>query len=478
MRSELKLEENKSKHLQVQQIIKRDTFCEHSCEQEIIKMSSNNVALELMHGMLIKFRAFKMPTEDVEGEYKSLMAVWNHVKAVIEEQSDEWRIEYVEMTNELSTTAHLIRQQFEAELQELQLLKDEDKNESSSGQPNEKMEVDAPSEKQQNVQVVDQAIDVDEQLDLSSNVQANASAATASAHSSAMTSDVSEADKVQQTADEPELPMVEQPKVQTVKQQPQSLPARQASSTAVKAKELRYNAATLNDINKLLRELQNIPMLPEQATGNDINRLRESIAGAVERVRYAGIQIETLYPVIMAQVVQKFNQATKVLWSYQITLNARLSFSDLRAFLETQEEMLISGWKPGCYEPKERRASVRANDPWAGAWGEASGSEDASKGAVPKKKKMASTEQATSKSQVANCDCCGGKHRIFRCDFFLRLPLAMRKNWCELKGYCKNCLKNSHKTEQCTENGCKNCVMDGVREKHNSVLCPRRTLEN
>lgn len=66
------------------------------------------------------------------------------------------------------------------------------------------------------------------------------------------------------------------------------------------------------------------------------------------------------------------------------------------------------------------------------------------------------------------CPICKGRHKVFRCNTFLRAGLQERWYWALKYGLCLNCLYHKHSSFTCAKEGhCKHCKV-----RHDSLLCP------
>lgn len=72
-------------------------------------------------------------------------------------------------------------------------------------------------------------------------------------------------------------------------------------------------------------------------------------------------------------------------------------------------------------------------------------------------------------SKPLTCSHCQGDHPLFRCEKFLSLNLAGRKDFVIKAKLCTNCLNFGHFGAKCSMVACPRCP---DHPKHNSVLCP------
>lgn len=231
-----------------------------------------------------------------------------------------------------------------------------------------------------------------------------------------------------------------------------------------------FSAKALGEINGILLELRTFPTLSEPATQQEFGALRASITNWIERASAARLENQCFAPILMAQVILRFNYATKVLWNYQIAVQSTMTLKQLREFLATQEEMAGANWNPRNSAAAMSSAggsssqSVRAE----ASWGEASAlMPEVPKGAV-KKFKSGTTQPPSKKASHASCFLCGGKHQLYKCETFLQKSYRNRLAYVRANNICPNCMKERHALSACTEGGHQPCN----DEKHNSVLCP------
>lgn len=137
-----------------------------------------------------------------------------------------------------------------------------------------------------------------------------------------------------------------------------------------------FNAKALGDIKNILLEIRTFPTLSEQATQQEFGALRASITNRIERANATRLEYSCFASILMAQVILRFNYATKVLWNYQIAVRSSMTLKQLREFLAIREEMAGANWNSrnsaatmssaGNLASQGERAEV--------SWGEASAS--------------------------------------------------------------------------------------------------------
>jgi hypothetical protein len=69
---------------------------------------------------------------------------------------------------------------------------------------------------------------------------------------------------------------------------------------------------------------------------------------------------------------------------------------------------------------------------------------------------------------VTSCPCCGGEHRLFKCQRFKAISLSERLNLVKQKRLCFNCLSEGHRSSKCRLN--KTCSVDECGRKHSVLL--------
>lgn len=387
-----------------------------------------------------KFGAFKMPEEGIGEAFEEFKLQWHQLKEMINEQSNEWQVTFIELVNQVATKASNLMREFES------VLLEEDNNQSAP------MNVDGeqanePKLVPESEMVIDQVVNNEIEKPSVQNIASNqepveqplSNASTTSAHSSALSNDAEQ--------------QVEQQQVEQQQVEQQQVEQQQEPSASVYANK-RFNMCILQRMNNFVATLGNLPTIPERAQGQDFANLCREISRALDYIRGANMEVARFAPMIIAQAVNALNRDTRLLWSFELTRGA-VDLNGLRHFLRNQEDLLNNGWNPSDQPGTS-----------AGACG----------GAIPKKFKITTNDAYAKKgSATVNTGCffCGKEHRLYRCPGFLAHGLQDRISIVRSRGICPNCLKGFHPIEQCEEGYCRKCSTPNRIVKHNSVLCDK-----
>lgn len=247
----------------------------------------------------------------VHNAYDQFLSHRNEVKKTVWAQPAEWQTFHMDLTNEVSVQSQALRVRFDAALEEEpsweeRLLTEEDNASSHNEQ---------------------RAIDMDIEP-YKSNEQQVSPASSINTQST----------KDKTKAPSPGTDLNEPASVVTKSQ----LCGAIANAIGTPATH-KYSYATLQGINSVLATLAKMSKMPARAQQGDINAIQRHIKWATERCQILQLDINQYSPWILAQATLAFNEPTRMLWKYVLTMEGPANLATLTAFLFNQEEVIMSG---------------------------------------------------------------------------------------------------------------------------------------
>lgn len=275
------------------------------------------------------------------------------------------------------------------------------------------------------------------------------------------------------------------------------------------ANAMRDNVAfsfdTLLHYNTLSIELMSIPELPEQATPQDIRKLREFITHFIQSCSERRVGTSYFAPVLISSVVAALNQPIFDIWSSQM-MGQQTTLASIRNFLTQQEERLASkdyvnkkfqlaraikaakemvkGRAPSNPNPltvpvdqvavmsKANKVATSFELPSSHnrgrpEYGGAAHSRSRESSASSKNARKGGEQK-----KVPKCFRCAGNHPLFKCQIFLGASMTRRWNYVNENRICPLCLVDFHSPLDCGHGLCKNHADDPNADAvHNSTLC-------
>lgn len=212
-----------------------------------------------------------------------------------------------------------------------------------------------------------------------------------------------------------------------------------------------------------LKVLFNLPTL-ERATYDGLRKLIDSMHEAVRQLRTLTVPVDHWDQILIFMIVQRLDQITADTWLMQRgaglpTLPDMLEFLErrTRSLAHIQAETSSHGVKRFRNGDRVKSDSHKEND-----------SKLAGDVALRPRR------QANSTRSFGPCRCCKSEHPLYRCEEFLALNLAGRKEFILKNRLCMNCLRDGHEVKQCHLGPCLRCPS---KPKHNSVICPTRDAQ-
>lgn len=222
-----------------------------------------------------------------------------------------------------------------------------------------------------------------------------------------------------------------------------------------------FSTENVNEVAKFFDRLRRFPVIPETVRPEHIRALRSALNDVVHYLQrsnnFATFERRSYEPILLAFVIGAMSSGMQSVYQHQF-YRSNVNIAIMRDFLADTEEKVADGFhfqEPSSATKRQKTSSadVRAGPSriWSGSHiSKASvASNNASQkptGAIPKVKRAKSKAKKVKKFR--HCLYCADlTHLMYNCDLFKLMTFAGQMEYISDKGICLNCLRGFHKVE-------------------------------